>query len=335
MIGYFLGLCVFLLGCGSSPLLQGTLLGKGEPCGGSVEGQCDANLTCLSVTLGGDKEETPRGKVCSPPLAPGCVPCSGVQCPRVRRTCPGGHVTEPCGCCPQCARQKGQVCGGPSWENGYCDRGLTCTLFTGHSPALPPHTGVCKVLPGKPLERLLQPMEDPLCPRVSGCNIRVGYCDCYSLQTCHHVFFYPSLDECLKAKREDELWSERNEENREWTCMKWGCELQENQCVCMERSCSSPSLSEDACEDLLQKARCSNVSCSEVPVPSCPDDSFLTESHIPPGKCCPLVPAVCTCNFEECPVAPQNCPPGQLVQHVEGGDGRPGSCCNRYQCVQS
>lgn len=78
------------------------------------------------------------------PLAPGCVPCSGVLCPHARRVCPGGHVTEPCGCCPQCARQMGQVCGGPHWEKGYCDRDLTCTLFTGRSPARPPHTGVCK-----------------------------------------------------------------------------------------------------------------------------------------------------------------------------------------------
>ncbi|KAJ7992980.1 hypothetical protein DPEC_G00267700 [Dallia pectoralis] len=296
MFWNFLNLSVFLLGCSSSPLQQQAVLAT---------------------------------------RAPSCVPCSEVQCPRNRRMCPGGHVTEPCGCCPQCARQKGQVCGGPSWENGYCDRGLTCSMFTGHSPALPPNTGVCKVLPGIPLKHLLEPLEDPLCPMVSGCNIRVGNCDCYSLQTCHHVFSYHSVDECLKAKREDELFSERNKENREWTCMKWGCELQKSQCVCMDRSCFSPSLTEDTCENLLQEVRCINVSCSEVPVSSCPDDSFLTESHIPSGQCCPLVPAVCTCNFVKCSVVLETCPPGQHIKHMERGDGSPGACCNRYQCVQT
>lgn len=73
-----------------------------------------------------------------------CVPCDSVQCPPTRRVCPGGHVTEPCGCCPQCARQRGQLCGGPHWSRGYCDRDLTCSQITGLLPATPPQTGVCK-----------------------------------------------------------------------------------------------------------------------------------------------------------------------------------------------
>ncbi|XP_035636633.1 cysteine-rich motor neuron 1 protein-like isoform X1 [Oncorhynchus keta] len=329
MVWVYLGLWVFLLGCSTSQLHGQVILGKGEVCGGAVEGQCDTNLTCVSVKPA-DKELTPSAGLCSPPLAPGCVPCSGVLCPHARRVCPGGHVTEPCGCCPQCARQMGQVCGGPHWEKGYCDRDLTCTLFTGRSPARPPHTGVCKVLLGHQAD----PLADPLCPWMWGCNVRAGACDCYSLQTCHAAFSYHSLDQCLKTMRGDELWSEM-EEQGEHTCVEWGCELQGSQCVCMERSCYSPTplFSEDTCENMLQRARCSNVKCPEVQDPSCPADSFLTEPYIPHGQCCPLVPAICTCNFDKCPLAPPTCPPGQQVHGVESRDGLPGACCHQYQCV--
>lgn len=64
MVLFYLGLWVFLLGCSPSQLHGQVILGKGEVCGGAVEGQCDTNLTCVSVKPA-DKEQTPSAGLCS------------------------------------------------------------------------------------------------------------------------------------------------------------------------------------------------------------------------------------------------------------------------------
>ncbi|XP_062411991.1 cysteine-rich motor neuron 1 protein-like isoform X3 [Sardina pilchardus] len=314
-----------LRGCCQTEETVPILLGQGQPCGVDIEGVCGANLTCVT----GDGQASATG-VCTTPLDTDCVPCASVQCPPTRRVCPGGHVTEPCGCCPHCARQHGQLCGGPHWSRGYCDRDLTCSQITGLLPATPPHTGVCK-----------------------GCNVRTGACDCYTLQTCHWVFSYRTLEDCLKVMKEDEYYwmgkggksedseemeEEEEEEEEEEDCTEWNCEVQEGRCACGERSCDPQTqpLSEEACQDLLLvQANCSNVTCPEVPVPSCPEDSILTQPFILPGSCCPLVPALCTCIFEKCTTPVPTCPPGQQLNNTVKANGFPGSCCDLYLCESS
>ncbi|KAG5275966.1 hypothetical protein AALO_G00126470 [Alosa alosa] len=319
------------------------ILGQGQPCGVGIEGVCGANLTCVT-----EEEQASATGVCTTPLDTDCVPCTSVQCPPNRRVCPGGYVTEPCGCCPHCARQQGQLCGGPHWSRGYCDRDLTCSQITGLLPATPPQTGVCKVLPGHQTDFLA----DPLCPLVAGCNVRFGTCDCYSVQTCHLAFSYQSLEDCLKAMKVDEYYwimdgeesedreemEEEEEEEEEEDCTEWNCEVREGRCVCGERSCDPQiqPLSEEACQDLLLvQANCSNVTCPELPVPSCSEDSILTQPFILPGSCCPLVPALCTCVFENCKTPLPTCPPGQQFKNTVKANGFPGSCCDSYLCESS
>lgn len=64
MVWVYLGLWVFLLVCSPSQLHGQVILGKWEVCGGAVEGQCDTNLTCVSVKPA-DKEQTPSAGLCS------------------------------------------------------------------------------------------------------------------------------------------------------------------------------------------------------------------------------------------------------------------------------
>ncbi|KAL2089490.1 hypothetical protein ACEWY4_014178 [Coilia grayii] len=315
------------------------MLDMGQPCGGDIEGVCGANLTCISLEQPDDEYASGKG-VCMTHPHTDCVPCASVQCPLSRHKCSGGYVTEPCGCCSDCARRQGQLCGGPHWSRGYCDRDLTCSQFTGFLPATPPQTGVCKVLPGHQTDH----MADPLCPWVSGCNVRLGTCDCYSVQTCHLAFSYQSLKDCLQAMKADEYyWSNEKEEESEKTedeeeddCTEWSCEVQEAQCVCGERTCDPQTqpLSEDACQDLLVRSKCSNVTCPEVPLPSCPEDSILTEPFTPPGNCCPLVSSLCTCIFENCKISLPTCSPQKIKQTVKA-NGFPGSCCDLYSCSDS
>ncbi|XP_042562090.1 cysteine-rich motor neuron 1 protein-like [Clupea harengus] len=116
-------------------------------------------------------------------------------------------------------------------------------------------------------------------------------------------------DEEEGEEMEDEDDEDDDDEDDE-DCTEWSCEVQEGLCVCGERSCDPQShpLSEDACQDLLVQANCSNVTCPEVPVPSCPEDSILTEPFTLPGSCCPLVPSMCTCQFENCTSTFPTCP---------------------------
>ncbi|KAI4884314.1 hypothetical protein NFI96_009180, partial [Prochilodus magdalenae] len=53
------------------------------------------------------------------------LPCDVTTCPEKLR-CRGGKVLEPCQCCYECAKQKGESCGGNWNQFGTCDKGLEC-----------------------------------------------------------------------------------------------------------------------------------------------------------------------------------------------------------------
>lgn len=77
-----------------------------------------------------------------------CPLCERIHCsPRraLRLQCKGGVTTGICGCCPVCAKQAGESCGG-TWDYlGKCDEGLVCVY---HKPAESKpeveHKGICK-----------------------------------------------------------------------------------------------------------------------------------------------------------------------------------------------
>ncbi|XP_071964831.1 cysteine-rich motor neuron 1 protein-like isoform X2 [Antedon mediterranea] len=95
-----------------------------------------------------------------------CPPCNEVHCsPRKasKLKCPGGVTTGVCGCCPVCAKQEGEKCGGTHNYMGKCDAGLECVEVEDTTPNNEPYTlkgGICK--------RNLQMRDEA--NRVSGCQ---------------------------------------------------------------------------------------------------------------------------------------------------------------------
>lgn len=80
-----------------------------------------------------------------------CPPCERIHCsPRraLRLRCKGGITTGVCGCCPTCAKQAGESCGG-TWDYlGKCDEGLVC-VYQEHNESKEQkpgveHKGICK-----------------------------------------------------------------------------------------------------------------------------------------------------------------------------------------------
>ncbi|KAG9280970.1 cysteine-rich motor neuron 1 protein-like [Astyanax mexicanus] len=78
-----------------------------------------------------------------------CPPCERIHCsPRrsLKLQCKGGVNTGVCGCCPTCAKQAGESCGG-TWDYlGKCDEGLVCVYPQDPSDSKPEEQrkGICK-----------------------------------------------------------------------------------------------------------------------------------------------------------------------------------------------
>ncbi|KAF7695619.1 cysteine-rich motor neuron 1 protein-like [Silurus meridionalis] len=308
------------------------ILHEGEKCGENKEGACESGLICVP-------SEPPMDfyaeGICT--RVPNCN-CSEFQCPPRRRSCYSRMVTDPCGCCSHCPKRKGQVCGGPSWKYGNCDSDLVCALTVGIESVTSPQTGVCKAVPN----HLKNVLVRPPCPVQYGCNVHVGTCDCYSDQSCEASFSYNTYDACDKVLTADRMYfyeekqpDEPEPPKPEYVCNEYGCEVQSCKCVCGYRKCvyfSTPMYEADCC-NLLKESGCPNATCPEIPAPPCPADSFISEPHIEPGQCCPVIPAVCTCNFQTCDPKPTYCPNRGLPKLIVKGNGHPGTCCDRYECV--
>lgn len=60
-----------------------------------------------------------------------CGPCNPSVCESeesLSERCAGGSVvSDPCGCCSQCGKLEGEVCGGANGYLGLCDYDLKCT----------------------------------------------------------------------------------------------------------------------------------------------------------------------------------------------------------------
>ncbi|XP_060788536.1 cysteine-rich motor neuron 1 protein-like [Neoarius graeffei] len=322
-------MCLLMPGSGYLVLREGT------KCGAWIEGACESGLVCLP-----NKEtisEFFAEGVCGRP--PSCN-CSEFQCPPHRRYgCRTMTINDPCGCCSQCGKPKGQVCGGPSWRYGNCERGLICALTVGLQTVTAPLLGVCKEVP----RHLQDHFPEPPCPVQYGCNVHVGACDCYSDHSCALSFSYRTFDACNKILEADRLYFSYNSESdinppepEIPVCMDWSCEVQGCKCVCQQRPCNTraPPLYEEACCKILRESGCQNASCPEIPPPPCPADSFLSEPYTEPGQCCPALHAMCTCNFQTCAPKPKYCPKGGYPKLVAKGNGHPGTCCDRYECVE-
>lgn len=80
---------------------------------------------------------------------------------------------------------------------------------------------------------------------------------------------------------------------------------------------------------LEEKPDCSKARCEVQFSPRCPEDSVLIEGYAPPGECCPL-PSRCVCDPAGC--LRKVCQPGYLNILVSKASGKPGECCDLYEC---
>lgn len=78
-----------------------------------------------------------------------------------------------------------------------------------------------------------------------------------------------------------------------------------------------------------EKPDCSKARCEVQFSPRCPEDSVLIEGYAPPGECCPL-PSRCVCDPAGC--LRKVCQPGYLNILVSKASGKPGECCDLYEC---
>ncbi|XP_015278920.1 PREDICTED: cysteine-rich motor neuron 1 protein isoform X1 [Gekko japonicus] len=116
-----------------------------------------------------------------------------------------------------------------------------------------------------------------------------------------------------------------------------GCNIINGKCECDTiRTCSNPFEfpSRDTCLSALKKIEeekpdCSKARCEVQFSPRCPEDSILIEGYAPPGECCPL-PSRCVCNPTGC--LRKVCQPGYLNILVSKASGKPGECCDFYEC---
>ncbi|XP_045436486.1 cysteine-rich motor neuron 1 protein isoform X6 [Pipistrellus kuhlii] len=116
-----------------------------------------------------------------------------------------------------------------------------------------------------------------------------------------------------------------------------GCNIINGKCECVTvRNCNNPFEfpRKDLCLSALkriqeEKPDCSKARCEVQFSPRCPEDSVLIEGYAPPGKCCPL-PSRCVCDPAGC--LRKVCQPGYLNILVSKASGKPGECCDLYEC---
>ncbi|NP_001163917.1 cysteine rich transmembrane BMP regulator 1 (chordin-like) L homeolog precursor [Xenopus laevis] len=116
-----------------------------------------------------------------------------------------------------------------------------------------------------------------------------------------------------------------------------GCNIINGKCECDTiRTCNTPFEfpSQHACLTALRRIEeerpdCSSARCEVQFSPRCAEDSVLIEGYAPPGECCPL-PSRCVCNPAGC--LRKVCQPGYLNILVSKASGKPGECCDLYEC---
>ncbi|XP_014837811.1 PREDICTED: cysteine-rich motor neuron 1 protein isoform X1 [Poecilia mexicana] len=271
-------------------------------------------------------------------LAHECTPCNLRTCPvKVAQGCEGGRsvARDPCGCCDHCARLEWEPCGGQDWTHGYCALGLTCASINSTGAATMPEIGVCKLLPEHPDAGL----EDERCPLITGCDKAGAECVCDARYSCLGTFTYPDQETCMKASKSEGRRHEHRERHKEKyvgpsnpTCMFSGCNLTADGCVCESQSCHHhfAYINRSQCQEAAEELRCAGVTCPALQLPSCPKGSVLTKSYTPPAGCCPSMPPQCTCDFRACNKT--HCPSGQHAVLISQASGRPGDCCDIFEC---
>uniref|UniRef100_A0A0N5AAR7 Cysteine-rich motor neuron 1 protein n=1 Tax=Syphacia muris TaxID=451379 RepID=A0A0N5AAR7_9BILA len=77
---------------------------------------------------------------------------------------------------------------------------------------------------------------------------------------------------------------------------------------------------------------CLNAKCDINYITKCPGDSQLIMPTPPPGECCTNTPAECQCDMEKCNSFTPECEKGSERILTKKGDGKPGTCCDQFEC---
>ncbi|XP_078589548.1 cysteine-rich motor neuron 1 protein-like isoform X1 [Branchiostoma floridae x Branchiostoma japonicum] len=303
----------------------------------------------------------PRGVPLPGARAHSCLPCEPEEC-AVPVDCPGGTTMDVCDCCKVCARRVNETCGGLYGIQGTCDRGLRCVI---PSPKHGEHitgneVGVCQVEEETPCKEQM----------FTGCNMVEGTCVCERARACSNPFSFEDKPKCLLAISEmnadrpdcskarcaivfsprcpdDSILIEGYTPAGECCPLASRCEC--NPSGCLERMCrpgyervlvskgkGEPGECCDKyeCRPMLPVASepedCSSVVCPEFLL-KCPPDSEPVPSDQPEDSCCPLPPS-CECRAGICEETSQ-CEEGTVRRVIKKGEGKPGSCCDVFECV--
>ncbi|XP_069804489.1 cysteine-rich motor neuron 1 protein-like isoform X1 [Dendropsophus ebraccatus] len=263
--------------------------------------------------------------------AQNCTACEYRKCPPVIRPCPGSgrEAIDPCGCCRHCPKQRGELCGGPDWEYGYCDNSYKCAASNGTGLVDIPNIGVCKELPGYTTPSHYAEDDDEICPEQSGCYRVMGTCDCVTKRTCLADFSMSRYDPLYCEPQYDDPYADHL---FHFPCSRSGCDIVDDQCICQHSGCDRTFEFKDgrSCHKVLRARLCANVTCPEEEAVRCPHDSMASVPHTPYGQCCPTIPSQCTCDLQQCN---HKCPRGRRKVMVWESDGVPGRCCHRYLCL--
>ena len=108
--------------------------------------------------------------------------------------------------------------------------------------------------------------------------------------------------------------------------------------VIAKKKCSKPEIGKKANIYIiifliseLTVIDCDKAKCDVVFAPKCPADSIAIQSASQQGKCCPG-PYKCQC--KSCLSAQLTaCRNDQVAVQVSRGTGKPGHCCDVFQCV--
>ncbi|XP_029637483.1 cysteine-rich motor neuron 1 protein isoform X1 [Octopus sinensis] len=256
-----------------------------------------------------------------------CPPCDPTRCPHEGGTflqCPTElRIKDDCGCCVVCLRGLHQTCGGMYQIMGKCRVGLVCLptknsdfsalrLSPGNTEnPRPSFEGTCE---------LIDDIPDP-CRNV-GCDTTIKY-QC-------------PRDSLLVANVSGATGSASME-----ICCKERLTCQCNMDACNIPKCIVGYLPQrvhhgtrkpgDCCDNFVCKR---NKNCALVKCPkpkSCPKDSVNMVKKLSKDGCC-SAESVCQCQHRDrCPAV--ECSQNFRIEVVEKATHQPGSCCDKFKCV--
>ncbi|XP_067680329.1 cysteine-rich motor neuron 1 protein-like [Haliotis asinina] len=240
-----------------------------------------------------------------PTRAINCRICHPDLCPPVPRDqCHAGVVTDICGCCQECARALNETCGGKYGIFGKCGPGLKCFISPAVGQAISGQDdGICRAFgPDNCTSEDCEAIGDVTlqCPFDSDLIVNTTGATTRSLCVCNYS--YCTVPVCA-AGFESVLLSP--------------ADLRPGSC-CDEFVCK-------------RTAPCRSVICPPAEDKTCPQDSYELPNQLTDDGCC-YIKKRCKCKgMESCPSV--QCPEGSQLQIISKATDMPGSCCDRFHCV--